>query len=122
MKVFVYTSYSHYEVVLECFNRSLCIFSLWLLGGTNWYLVFMVVIFIFKAVDTLLFMKWKPGLIPQIFKSSVIDVKALIVSLSILFIIDIVRMVLQSYTYIIYLYMYLFPLLDVVGKIPHRYE
>ena len=39
------------------------LFALWLLGGTNWYLMFMVVIVSFKAVDASLYMKWKPGLI-----------------------------------------------------------
>ena len=57
------------------------LFVLWLLGGTNWYLMFLVVIVRFKAVDASLSMKWKPRRIPQIFKSSVKDVKALIISL-----------------------------------------
>ena len=37
------------------------LFTLWLLGGTNCYLMFMVVIFMFKVVDTSLYMKWEPG-------------------------------------------------------------
>ena len=73
-------------------------FALWLLGGTNWYLMFMVIIVIFKAVDASFSMRWKHGLIPRLFKSSVNDVKAFIVSLSLLFFIAVVRMALQSYT------------------------
>ena len=76
------------------------LFPLWLLGRTNWYLTFLVVIFSFKAVDDSLSMKWNPGWIPRLFKSSVKDVKALIISLSLLFFIDVVSMKLQSYTYI----------------------
>ena len=60
----------------------------------------MEVIVIFKVIDASLSMKWKPGLIPQLLKSSVNDVKALIISLSLLFLIAVVRMVLQSYKYI----------------------
>ena len=56
-------------------------FALWLLGGTSWYLMFMVVIVSFKAVDASLSMKWKPGWIPRSFKSSVKYVKALIIYL-----------------------------------------
>ena len=96
------------------------LFDLWLLGGTNWYLILMVEIVSFKAVDDLSSMKWKPGWIPWIFKSSVKYVKALIISLSLLFFISVVRMALQPYTYITY--MYLLPLLEVVGKRPHRSE
>ena len=79
----------------------------------------MVVIVIFKAVDASLSMKWKPGLISWIFKSSYNYVKALIIYLSLLFFVYVVRMVLQSYTYI--KQMYLFPLLEVVRKFPHIY-
>ena len=96
------------------------LFALLLLGGTNWYLMFMVVIVRFKAVYALLSMKWKPGLIPRLFKSPVNDVKALIITLSLLLFISIVRMALNPYTYITY--MYLFPLIELVGKRPHRYE
>ena len=62
--------------------------------------MFMFGIVIFKAVDALLSMKWKPGLITWLLKSSVNDVKALIISLSLLFFVAVVRMALQSYTYI----------------------
>ena len=50
------------------------IFALWLLRGTNLYLMFMVVVVSFKAVDDLLSMKCKPRLIPWLFNSSVKDV------------------------------------------------
>ena len=60
------------------------------------------------------------GLILRLFKSSVDSVKARIISLSLLFLIAIINMELQSYTYMTY--MYLFPLFDVVGKRPHRSE
>ena len=76
------------------------LFDLWLIGGTNWYLMFTVVIFSFKAVDASLSMKWKPGLIPQLLNSSVNDAKALIIYLSLILLIDVVRMELKSYTYI----------------------
>ena len=85
---------------LDVFIALSALFAVWLLGGSNWYLMFMVVIVRFKAVDDSLSMKWKPGWIPQIFKYSVKYVKALIVSLSLLFFIAVVRMVLQPYTYI----------------------
>ena len=74
------------------------LFAMWLHGGTNWYLMFMVVIVGFKAVDASLSMKWKPGLIPLIFQSSVNDVKYLIISLSLLFFVVVVSIALQSYT------------------------
>ena len=54
------------------------------------------------------------------FKYSVSSVKARIIYMSVLLFISVVRMVLQSYTYMTY--MYLSPLLDVVGKHPHRSE
>ena len=57
------------------------LFSMWLLGGTNWYLMFIVSIVRFKAVDASLYMKWKPGSIHWLYKSSVKYVKALIISL-----------------------------------------
>ena len=75
-------------------------------------------IVILKALYYSLSMKWKPGLIPRIFKSSVNDVKSLIVSFSLLLFVAVVRMELQSYKYITY--MYLFPLLEVVVKCTHR--
>ena len=71
------------------------LFSLRFLGGTSWYLIFMVVIVSFKEVDASLSMKWKPGRIPRRFKSSVKDVKALIISLSLLSFISVVRMALH---------------------------
>ena len=95
-------------------------FALWLLGGTNWYLMFMFVIVSFKAVDFSLSMKWKAGWIHRLFKSSFNGVKAFIISLSLLLFIDVVRMALQSYTYITY--MYLPPLIEMVGKRLHIYE
>ena len=77
-----------------------------------------VVIVCFKAIDAFLSMKFKPGLIPRFFKSSVNDVNSLIISVSLLLFIDVVRMELHSYTYI-----YIDvppPPLEVVGKYPHR--
>ena len=62
--------------------------------------MFMVAIVRFKAVDVSLSVKWRPGLIPRIFKSSVNDVKSLSISLSLLFFVAVFRMALQSYTYI----------------------
>ena len=76
------------------------LFALCLLRGTNWYLIFMVVIVSFRAVYASLSMKWKPRLIPWLLKSSVNYVKALIISLSPLFFITVVRTTLKSYTYI----------------------
>ena len=96
------------------------LFSMWLLGETIWYLIFMVIIVSFKAVDAPLSMKWKPGWIPLLFKSLVKDMKNLIISFSLLFFISVVRILLQSYTYITE--KYLFPLIEVVGKLPHRSE
>ena len=93
---------------------------MWLLGGTNWYLMFMVFIFRFKAVDASLSMEWKPGWIPRLFKSLIKDVKDLIISVSLIFLISVVRISLQSYAYMTW--MYLFPLIDVVGKHLHRSE
>ena len=47
-----YAAQSRYEVVIECFNRSLStLFALWLIGGNNCYLMLMVGIVSFKAVD-----------------------------------------------------------------------
>ena len=66
---------------------------------------------------TLLTMKWKPGLIPWIFKSPVNDAKYLIIYLSLLSFISLFRMALQSYTCITQ--MYLFSLIEVVGKSLH---
>ena len=80
----------------------------------------MVVIVIFKAVDASISMKWKPGLIPRLFKSSGNYVKACIVSFSLLFFVDVFWVVLRAYIYMTY--MYLFPLLDLLWKRPHRSE
>ena len=68
--------------------------------------MFMEFIVVFKAVDASLSIECKPGLIPQNFKSSVNDVKDLIILLSLIFFIAVVRMVLQSYTYITYIYFF----------------
>ena len=68
------------------------LFALWLLVGTNWYLTLMFIIVRVKAVDSSLSMEWKPGFIPQIFKSSFNDLKCLIIFLSLLFFVDVVRM------------------------------
>ena len=94
--------------------------ALWLLGGTNCYLMFMVVIFSCKAVDASFSMKWKAGLIPQMFKYFVNDVKDLIIFLSLLLLISVGRILLHSCTYITY--KYLFPMIEVLGKRPHRSE
>ena len=77
----------------------------------------MVVIVILKAVDPSLSHIWNPGLIPRLFKSSVNYVKVCIISLSLLFLIDFIRMVLKSYTHMTYIHF--FPLLDLVGKYVH---
>ena len=45
------------KLLLKFLSLSLY-FSLWLLGGTSWYLMFMEVIVIFKAVDASLSTKW----------------------------------------------------------------
>ena len=55
----------------------------------------MVLIAILKAVDASCPMKLYPGPIPQIFKSVVNFVKTLMISLWIIFFIDVVRMELQ---------------------------
>ena len=60
-------------------------------------------IVIFNTADDSLSMKWKPGLILQLFKSAVNLVKARIISLSLLFFIAVVSMELQPYTYILLL-------------------
>ena len=52
----------------------------------------MVSIVIFKAFDASLSMKWNPGLVPWIFKSSVNSVKARIIYLSLILFIDVVSM------------------------------
>ena len=61
--------------------------------------MFMKVIVIFKVVDASLFIKWEPGSILRLFKPSVKYVKYHRTYLSLLFFISVVRMVLQSYTY-----------------------
>ena len=80
----------------------------------------MVVISIFKAVDDSLSKKWNPGLILWIFKSVVNFVKSRIISLSLIFFVAVVSMELQSYKYMTY--MYLFPLIGVMGKRMDRFE
>ena len=82
--------------------------------------MFMVVIVIFKDIDASLSIKCKPGLIPQIFESSVDSMKASIISFSPIFFVAVVIMELQSGTYVMYVYLFL--LLDVVGKLPHISE
>ena len=80
----------------------------------------MVVIVILKGVDAALAIKWDSGFIPRVFKTSINSMKALIISFSLLFFVAVVRVELQSYTYITYIY--LLPLIEVVGKLPHIYE
>ena len=80
----------------------------------------MVIVAILKSVDASLSMKWIPGLILQLYKSVVNSMKSHIISLSLILFVAVFRMALQSYTYM--KYMYLFPLLDVMGKRPHRSE
>ena len=63
------------------------------LGGTNWYLMTMVVISISEDVDASLYMKWNPGFILRVFKSLVNYVKANIISLSLLSFISVDMMV-----------------------------
>ena len=65
-------------------------------------------------------MKCKTGFIPQLFKSSVNYTRDRIISLSPIFFIAVFRMEVQPYKNMTYTY--LFPLFDVVGKCPHRYE
>ena len=96
------------------------LFSMWLLGITNWYLMSMVVFAIFKYVGASLYMKWNRELIPRIFEYSVNSVKNCIISLSIILFVAVVRMALESYTYMMKIY--LFTLLDVMGKRLHRSE
>ena len=60
--------------------------------------MFIEVIVIFQAVEDSLYMKWKPGLIPQLFKSSVKYLNSGIISFSLIFFIYVVSMELQSYT------------------------
>ena len=80
----------------------------------------MFVIVILKAVDSSFSMKLNSGLIPQIFKSSVNYAKACIIYSSLLLLFSVVSMELQEYTHMTQIY--LFTLLDVVGKRPHRSE
>ena len=80
----------------------------------------MVGIYVFKAIDASLSMKWNPGLILCLFKYSVKSVKYCIISLSLLFFINVVGVEFQSYTYMTYIY--LLPLIDVMGKSLHISE
>ena len=96
------------------------LFDLWLLGGINWYLISIIGIAILKAFDASFSFKWDPGLILRIFKSSVNYVEARIISLSLLFFFSVVSIASQSYTYM--MKMYLFPILDMIGKRLHRSE
>ena len=70
-------------------------FDLLLIGGTNWYMMSMVVIAILKAAHDSLSMKWNTGLIPWIFNSPVNSVRACVISLSLLFFIAVVMMPLK---------------------------
>ena len=56
------------------------LFILWLPGLTNWYLMSLVGIVIFKPVGDSLSMKWDPRLITRLFKSVVNYVKGCIFS------------------------------------------
>ena len=82
-------------MVFERLDGSLCIFFLVIIGGTNWYLMFTVVMTIFNDVDSLTTIKWNPGFITQLFKSVVNYMEACIIYLSILFFIAAIRMELQ---------------------------
>ena len=62
-------------------------------------MTYIVVIAIFKAVDDSFAIKWNHGLIPQPFKSVVNSVKVLIIYLSFLLFVAVIKMALQSYTY-----------------------
>ena len=75
------------------------LFALWLIGGGNCYLMYMVVIAISNGVDASLPMKWNLVLIPRILKSVVNSVESRIIYLSLLFFIAVLRMVLQLCTY-----------------------
>ena len=76
------------------------LFALLFLGGTNCYLMFTVVIFSFNEVYASLSMKCKPGWIPWLFKSSVQGLKALIISLSLMFFIAVVGLKSAAYKYL----------------------
>ena len=80
----------------------------------------MVVISILNAADDSLSMKLNLELIPLLLKSVVNYVETHIISMSLLFFIAVERMALLSYTYI--MYMYLLPLLDVIGYHPYQSE
>ena len=73
-------------------------FALWLLGGTNFYLMSMVFIANLNSTDASLSMKWNPVLIQQGFKFVFNYVKYRIISLSLLFFVPVVRMALKSCT------------------------
>ena len=78
--------------------------------------MFMEAIVIFKDVDASLFMKWKPRLILRLFNSYVKSLKACIIYLSLTLFIAVVRMELQSYTYMTQLYI-CFPYLKLWGTV-----
>ena len=61
--------------------------------------MFIVDIVIFNSANASFSMKFNPGFIPWVFKSSVNSMKDRIIYLSLLFFIAVVRMVLQSCTY-----------------------
>ena len=76
------------------------LFALWFLARTNWYFMSVVAIVSFKAVDASLSMKCKPGWIPRLLNYLVKYMKYLIISLSLIFLIYVVRVLLKSYIYI----------------------
>ena len=80
----------------------------------------MVVISILNAADDSLSMKLNLELIPLLLKSVVNYVETHIISMSLLFFIAVERMALLPDTYI--MYMYLLPLLDVIGNHPYKSE
>ena len=55
---FIYVPYYRYEVVLNFYMNISVLFALWLIGGTNWYLMSMVVFAILKSVDALFSTKY----------------------------------------------------------------
>ena len=52
--------------LLNVFIDLSTLFAMWLLGVTNWYWMFMVIIVRSKVVDASLSMKWQPGRVPRI--------------------------------------------------------
>ena len=73
---------------------------------------------IFNAVDASLSMTLNHELKPRVFRSVVNSVNARIIYLSLLFFVGVFMIVLKSNIHITY--MYLFTLLGVSGKYPHK--